>query len=171
MSDLGKIVITLNGDYNALTTYEKLCLVRYNGASYISTQTTTGNTPTSTSEYWQIVSVDGSDVDMGVFADTYSASQTYSKDDIVTYGNGLYKAKQEISVAEAWNASHWDQKTVAELLDEVTVTMDAVPTQNSTNAVQSGGVYTAVNGLIQTTTTDPGEGAAMTSQLLIVYEE
>lgn len=52
-----------------------------------------------------------------------------------------------------------------------TLTFDNAPTANSSNPVKSGGVYTAMQNQIQTTTTDPGEGAAMTGQLLIVYEE
>lgn len=55
-------------------------------------------------------------------------------------------------------------------LQNVAITKDSVPTQNSTNAVESGGVYSALQGIVETTTTDPGEGATMTSQLLIVYE-
>ena len=44
-------------------------------------------------------------------------------------------------------------------------------TSNGTGLPTAGSVYTALNELIATTTTDPGEGAPMTSQLLIVYEE
>ena len=89
--DLGKITVTTNGDYNAATTYEKLCLVRYEGATYVSKQTTTGNTPSASSQYWQLVSTDGD-----------------------------------------------------------TITTDATPTSGSTNAVQSGGVYTALAGKVNT---------------------
>ena len=94
---------------------------------------------------------------------------------------------------ETWNVSHWTQKTISELIAEVTVITDATPTQNSTNPVQSGGVYTALAGKqatltfdnaptassdnpvksggiktyvdnkIQATTTDPGEGETMPS--------
>lgn len=41
-------------------------------------------------------------------ADEYDATATYSKDDYVIYGGNLYKAKQDISTAEAWDSTHWD---------------------------------------------------------------
>ena len=168
MSDLGKITVTAGGAYNPSTAYEKLTIVSYQNATYMSLQSTTGHAPTETT-YWMKIGDDYS----SDLADTYSASATYDQGDIVLYGGVLYKANQDISVAEAWTPAHWDEKTVAELLAEVSIDMDSTPTQGSTNAVTSGGVYTALQNVssIETTTTDPGEGATMTSDLLIVYEE
>ena len=148
--DLGKITVTTNGDYNAATTYEKLCFVRYEGATYISKQTTTGNTPSASSQYWQLVSEDGTDIDMSIFADEYSASATYEKDDLCIHDGGLYQANQDISTAEAWTPAHWTEVSIADVLASITVTTDATPTQGSTNPVQSGGVYTALAGKVNT---------------------
>lgn len=39
---------------------------------------------------------------------TYSSSSTYKKGDYVSYNNGIYKAKQDISTPEVWNVSHWE---------------------------------------------------------------
>lgn len=146
--DLGKITVTTNGDYNAATTYEKLCLVRYEGATYVSKQTTTGNTPSASSQYWQLVSTDGTDFDPTMLAPDYSdLTFPISEGDLCTHENGLYQANQDISTSEAWTAAHWDEVNIADIL----ATFDP-------NVVEVSDV-------------DPGEGVPMTSQLLIVYEE
>ena len=149
--DLGKITITTNGDYNAVTAYEKLSMVRYNGATYISKQSTTGNTPSASSDYWQLVSSDGSDFDPTCLAPAYSSSATYDEGDLCTHSGDLYQANQDISVAEAWTAAHWTAVDVETLLN---------------------GMKTSISSLVQATDTDPGEGADMPAgcELLIVYE-
>lgn len=57
--DLGKFAVTNGGNYSSDTTYEKLTIVRYNGASWVSMKTTRGNIPHSNSEYWRLVLKDG----------------------------------------------------------------------------------------------------------------
>lgn len=53
--DLGKIGITLAGEYNDKATYEKLTIVLYKGKSYISTKTTQGVSPEENIRSWQLV--------------------------------------------------------------------------------------------------------------------
>ena len=53
--DLGKIGITLAGEYNDKTIYEKLTIVLYKGKSYISTKTVQGISPTQDIRSWQLV--------------------------------------------------------------------------------------------------------------------
>ena len=53
--DLGKIGITLAGEYNDKATYEKLTIVLYKGKSYISTKTTQGVSPEEDIRSWQLV--------------------------------------------------------------------------------------------------------------------
>lgn len=53
--DLGKIGITLAGEYNDKATYEKLTIVLYKGKSYISTKTTQGISPEEDILSWQLV--------------------------------------------------------------------------------------------------------------------
>lgn len=65
---------------------------------------------------------------------------------------------------------------VIEMPDPITI--DSVPTEGSTNAVQSGGVYDALQNItpvaedeVIMTTVDPGEGVASDAKLIIVYSE
>lgn len=53
--DLGKIGITLGGEYNNKVIYEKLTIVLYKGKSYISTKTTQGISPEQDTLIWQLV--------------------------------------------------------------------------------------------------------------------
>lgn len=53
MSDLGKVMIILKGEYSAGTPYERLDMVTYEGSSYIAKKNTQGNPPTDT-DHWQI---------------------------------------------------------------------------------------------------------------------
>lgn len=47
-----------------------------------------------------------------VFAPAYSATSTYTKDELCTHEGKLYYAKANISTAEAWTASHWTETNV-----------------------------------------------------------
>lgn len=55
MVNAGRILIMPKGDWNALTTYDMLDLVSYNGTAYLARQTNVGQNPsTDTSQtYWQ----------------------------------------------------------------------------------------------------------------------
>lgn len=46
-------------------------------------------------------------------APEYDKTATYAKDALVIYEGKLYAAKQQIAVAEAWTAAHWEARTVA----------------------------------------------------------
>lgn len=46
--------------------------------------------------------------------DTYDNTATYQEGDIVTHNALLYRAKQDISTAEEWTASHWEQTNALE---------------------------------------------------------
>lgn len=69
---LGVVANVPMGDWNATTPYQKLNMVRYNGATYIATQANTNIAPT-TSSVWQLVNTDGRGVQ--------SASVTYQEGD------------------------------------------------------------------------------------------
>ena len=58
-TDLGKITITMEGDYDAEREYERLCCVRHLRATWVSTQTTLGNEPSDESEFWKKITDDG----------------------------------------------------------------------------------------------------------------
>ena len=53
---------------------------------------------------------------MGAIAPAFSATSTYAKDALVTYGGKLYAAKANIGTAGPWDASKWTETTVAALL-------------------------------------------------------
>lgn len=46
-------------------------------------------------------------------ADEYSPNETYTAGRLVIQNNALWKAKQDISVAETWTPDHWDPTTLA----------------------------------------------------------
>ena len=46
-------------------------------------------------------------------ADEYSPDETYTAGRLVIQNNALWKAKQDISVAETWTPDHWDPTTLA----------------------------------------------------------
>lgn len=106
MQDLGIIGYVSKGDYDSNTTYEKLNVVFYNGASFSAKQTTTGNTPTtgrSDDLYWQIMAsaASGAIFPMGTitFANLpsspvvgylYNISDDFTTDSRFKEGSGVY---------------------------------------------------------------------------------
>lgn len=50
---------------------------------------------------------------VSALAPEYDKTATYAKDALVIYEGELYAAKANISTAEAWNASHWEKRTLA----------------------------------------------------------
>ena len=51
----------------------------------------------------------------------YSASSTYDEGDYVYYNNLIYKCNTTISVAEAWDSTHWTQKTYMEYMSDILI--------------------------------------------------
>lgn len=52
-------------------------------------------------------------------ADEYSPDETYTAGRLVIQNNALWKAKQDISVAETWTPDHWGPTTLAAELSAV----------------------------------------------------
>ena len=52
-------------------------------------------------------------------ADKYSPDETYAAGRLVINNNALWKAKQDIDVAEAWTPEHWELTTLAAELSAV----------------------------------------------------
>ena len=46
-------------------------------------------------------------------APTYDSTATYKKNDLVIYGEQLYRCNDDITTAESWTAAHWTATTVA----------------------------------------------------------
>ena len=91
-------------------------------------------------------------------AAAYNSSTQYSVGDICTHAGSLYVCSG--STTGTWDSTKWVNKTVAQLILSIlsdistintalsgkqdTLTFDNAPTQNSSNPVKSGGVYTAI---------------------------
>lgn len=85
MQDLGIIGYVSKGDYDSNTTYEKLNVVFYNGASFSAKQTTTGNAPTtgrSDDLYWQIMASAPSSLDF-VTKDAFDTAMNTKADNLI----------------------------------------------------------------------------------------
>lgn len=62
---------------------------------------------------------DASYPQQSAIADPYSSTSTYAIGDRCIKDGKLYKCKTAINTAEAWNASHWSNTSVADELDDV----------------------------------------------------
>lgn len=58
-------------------------------------------------------------------ADEYSPDETYTAGRLVIQNNALWKAKQDISVAEPWTPEHWELTTLAAELSAVNSRIDS----------------------------------------------
>lgn len=56
--------------------------------------------------------------------DAYDATSTYAVGDLCIYNNALYKCTTAITTAEAWNANHWTETSIA---DEIATKQDRIP--------------------------------------------
>lgn len=73
-------------------------------------------------------------------ADEYSPDETYTAGRLVIQNNALWKAKQDISVAETWTPDHWDPTTLAAELSSLNssiVVNEFLKTQDILEGVQS----------------------------------
>ena len=66
------------------------------------------------------------DAVVGALAPKYDATATYSEGDYVQHEGGIYKAKADISVAEAWDATHWDAVVITTAMQDVPVSLAGV---------------------------------------------
>lgn len=62
-------------------------------------------------------------------ADEYSPDETYTAGRLVIQNNALWKAKQDISVAETWTPDHWDPTTLAAEFSALNSRIDSRITQ------------------------------------------
>lgn len=93
--------------------------------------------------------------------DSATASKGYSAGEFLIYNNTLYKVTADIAQGGAITpGTNVTATTVGEVLAgaQEALTFDQTPTQNSTNPVTSGGVYAAVNGVVQTASGTIGTG-------------
>ena len=63
------------------------------------------------------------DTVVGALAPKYDATATYSEGDYVQHEGGIYKAKADITVAEAWDATHWDAVVITTAMQDTPVSL------------------------------------------------
>ena len=71
-------------------------------------------------------------------ADSYSPDETYKASRLVIHNNALWKAKQDIDVAEAWTPEHWEPTTLAAELSAVNSRMPKVFRVGTASGLKSG---------------------------------
>lgn len=78
-------------------------------------------------------------------ADEYSPDETYTAGRLVIQNNALWKAKQDINVAEAWTPEHWEGTTLAAEFSAVNSRLSTVITTDLNNIKTHICGYTASN--------------------------
>lgn len=79
----------------------------------------------------------GPSVSVEAVGDKYDSTATYAVGDYCIYDDKLYKCNTAISTAEAWNASHWTDTTIAEVLQTIPVVVDNLTTNDGTKALSA----------------------------------
>ena len=99
----------------------------------------------------------------------YDSGYSYAKDNYILTDTAIYKSLADNNVGHALsNTAYWAKYEFATPSDisglqtqingkQDTLTFDATPTENSTNPVYSGGVYTSVSGLDGRITTNAND--------------
>ena len=177
---------------------EKTQVLKGNGPPTTSTIGTVGQTYADMSQsppaFYQLDEISGSTYVWSAekkaernLALPYSDSDTYDEGDYSIHEEILYKAKQDIDPAEAWNAAHWEQaraadeigEHVANMSDPHDVTKAQIGLSNVTNDLQYsvenpaaptatvalGGTWTSSSGVYTQTITVTG--ATVTSNSLV----
>lgn len=93
--DLGKLVYTWKGAYNAASAYEKFDTCRYNNAVYICTQNAAAGIAPSNATYWELM-VDGAGSAAGLFYKADPDSVVFTK---TAAGTISLKAATKVEVA------------------------------------------------------------------------
>ena len=99
-------------EYNTSNSYIVGEICNYKGKIYKCIEPTTG---AWTESAWELTSLSDGILSASdylelanLMASAYSSSATYFEGQFVTYSGNVYEAKQDISTAEAWTASHWN---------------------------------------------------------------
>lgn len=95
-----------------------------------------------------------------MIAPAYSISGVYAKDDIVTYGEKIYKAKQAIS-AEDWTAAHWQEINIGAFIPRLDTTLNTAG-----KAADAKATGDAIVGLDARITSNSGEIMSLKTRML-----
>lgn len=81
-------------------------------------------------------------IDYGkISADKYDPNSTYKKGDLRIQYNTLWKAKQDIDIAEPWTESHWESTNLAEVIGSVYSSLNSSLKMNTENITDGVIVY------------------------------
>lgn len=110
----GRVLLIPKGVFTSGTNYTPLDFVAFGSNNYVCKKATDGTkTPVEDTASWQMLAAG---FDSHNIAAEYSEEATYHTGDICISGGNLYKAKQDIDVAEAFTAGHWEEITVGQEL-------------------------------------------------------
>lgn len=142
----GRVLAINRGDYNSATAYTPMDKVYYLGSTYICIADSTGNLPTNTT-YWQIEAKGVSDASDLDYDNTVSG---LTADDVQEAVDELASEKQDNLTFDASPTENSTNPVTSGGVytalgnKQDTLTFDNIPTENSTNPVKSGGVYSAI---------------------------
>ncbi|MCI6949081.1 MAG: hypothetical protein MR754_09915 [Oribacterium sp.] len=116
----GRVLLIPKGVFTIGTNYTPLDFVAFGSNNYVCKKATDGTkTPVEDTASWQMLA---SGFDSHNIAAEYSEEATYHTGDICISAGNLYKAKQDINVAEAFTAGHWEEITVGQELTSLETT-------------------------------------------------
>lgn len=130
-------VIPKSQEWDSTKTYSSGDFVYYNNKAYISTQSNNkGNTPSTSSSYWKIVSASTDGVAK------WDSTKTYAVGDAVVYNNMTWYAKSTNTGKEpSTSSSYWTLSTVytRKLIGDIITSSNNVQTTSTTGSSSSGG--------------------------------
>ena len=128
----GRVLLIPKGVFTIGTNYTPLDFVAFGSNNYVCKKATDGTkTPVEDTASWQLLAAG---FDSHNIATEYSESATYHAGDICLSAGNLYKANQNINVAEAFTAGHWEEITVGNELTALSEAVNEVKTAADTNA-------------------------------------
>ena len=183
MSDLGKISVTNEGDWNASTPYEINTMVRHNGATYMSLKDSTGQEPSEeNTEYWSLISKDGatptvdselSDTSINPVQNKVVKNALDGKSDTTHNHDGTYLKSVPIATKDTLGVikvgtglSVTNDGTLS--ADAQAVNVTPAITQNSDEAVSSGAVFSRIGNLKFVVKTTPPTSADNNTFTIVV---
>ena len=137
----GRVLLIPKGVFTSGTNYTPLDFVAFGSNNYVCKKATDGTkTPVEDTASWQMLAAG---FDSHNIAVEYSEEATYNTGDICISGGNLYKAKQDIDVAEAFTAGHWEEITIGQELMSL-----ETKAGNNTKSIET------INGFIETLKAD-----------------
>lgn len=142
----GRVLLIPKGVFTSGTNYTPLDFVAFGSNNYVCKKSTDGTkTPVEDTASWQMLAAG---FDSHNIAVEYSEEATYHTGDICISGGNLYKAKQDIDVAEAFTAGHWEEITIGqELMSLETSKADASDVATLKEKVGSNALTTTATDL------------------------